>query len=60
MEEEVKVNRLRGVILVLLIKPALVLLVSLLALLLGCCWSVWRVVLVLYDLKDRFSDQSKR
>ena len=53
-------DRLRGVTAVLLLRPVLFLMVLLLSLLLVVCWAVWRVVLVLYELEDRFSDQSKR
>ena len=53
-------ERLRGVTVVLLLRPVLFLMVLLLSLLLVGCWAVWRVVLVLYELDDRFSDQSKR
>ena len=53
-------ERLRGVTVVLLLRPVLFLMVLLLSLLLVCCWSVWRGVLVLYELDDRLSDQSKR
>ena len=53
-------QRLRGVTAVLLLRPVLFLLVVVLTLLLVGCWAVWRVVLALYELDDRFSDQSKR
>jgi hypothetical protein len=53
-------QRLRGVTAVLLLRPVLFLLVVVLTLLLVGCWAVWRVVLVLYEIDDRFSDQSKR
>ena len=53
-------QRLRGVTAVLLLRPVLFLLVGVLTLLLVGCWAVWRVVLALYELDDRFSDQSKR
>ena len=53
-------ERLRGVTAVLLLRPVLYLLVVALSLLLVGCWAVWRVVLVLYELDARFSDQSKR
>ena len=53
-------ERLRGVTAVLLLRPVLFLMVLLLSLLMGSCWAVWRGVLVLYELEDRFSDQSKR
>ena len=60
MEEGVNMERLRGVTVVLLLRPVLFLMVLLLSLLMGGCWAVWRGVLVLYELEDRFSDQSKR
>ena len=53
-------QRLRGVTAVLLLRPVLFLLVGVLTLLLVGCWTVWRAVLVLYELDDRLSDQSKR
>lgn len=53
-------QRLRSVTAVLLLRPVLYLLVVVLTLLLVGCWTVWRVALVLYELDDRFSDQSKR
>ena len=53
-------QRLRGVTAVLLLRPVLFLLVGVLTVLLVGCWAVWRGVLVLYEIDDRFSDQSKR
>ena len=53
-------QRLRGVTAVLLLRPVLYLLVAVLTLLLVGCWTVWRAVLVLYELDDRFSDRTKR
>jgi uncharacterized membrane protein len=53
-------QRLRGVTAVLLLRPVLYLLVGVLTLLLVGCWAVWRVVLVLYEIEDRFSDRAKR
>lgn len=53
-------QRLRGVTAALLLRPVLYLLMAALSLLLVGCWAVWRVVLVLYELDDRFSDSTKR
>jgi len=50
----------RSVIAALLLRPVLYLLMVALSLLLVGCWAVWRVVLVLYELDDRFSDSTKR